>query len=571
MPDIYVYSTDPGKEVRTSKGSVINAIAGAEQQPEAVVGVAVLGVVGTPANDRGVPGVPVLLSGTQEIFSRWGGFKAHVGDGAATGYNGNVAALLDRLRAQQIVFSPVNMEARLVDEVLKLKVARTFAITGESDTDTITTDRPHGLTAGDEVTFTGVTGGTGATWTGTHTVLLVQSPTDFTLTGVSYTTDVTAGVMTAVSRPAFALPAGTIIQTAADGFRVRTLEDLEWPEDDSSELEVRFAKVSGTEAAINTIDEFASTVTQARVTTTSTDEPDEMTAAEVALRYQAALDTFNANLVGQSATIMVIDRTEADISDALAAHCAASTSEGLFRVCVVAPPVGTSVAEALADDNDGVRRSSLNGEYAIFVHPGFRRRFPLDGNLSASNDYKATFPGQALLAAKMLNVRPEENPTFVETEPAVTYGAAELELVMTREQKVAHFQAGIVTPVFERVRGRLVLSWRDGIMVSGEKIARKRLRDFITQNIIARATPYHKRIATPANQQRVFDSCNTWLIGLENPADQRIFGHELTTTFDGQAEEFTVQADVVELGSLDIITIRVGVRASGFTILSTEE
>lgn len=570
MPDIYVYSTDPGREVRTSKGAVINAIAGAEQTPEADIGVAVLGVIGTPANDRGAADNAVRLSGTQEIFSRWGGFLPHVGDGSEAGYNGNVAALLYKLLARDVVFCPVNMEARLSAEVLRLKFARTFSITGEADTETITTDRPHGLTEGDEVTFTGVTGGAGATWTGTHTVLLVQSPTDFTLTGVTYTTDVTAGTMTAAKRPAFTLPAGTIVQTASDGFRVRTLEDVSWPADDSSEREVRFAKVSGTEAAINTIDEFASTVTQARVTTTSTDEPDEMTPAEIALRYQAAMDAFNVTLAGQSANVMIADRTEAAIADALTSHCAASTSDGIFRVAVVSPPVGTTVEEAQADDNDGVRRSTLNGEFGIYVHPGWRRRFPLDGTLSAADDYKATFPAHALYAAKMLTVRPEENPSQVDAEPGVTYGAAELEMVLTREQKVEHFKAGIVTSVFERLRGRRVPAWRDGIMASGEKIGRKRLRDFITENLIARATPYHKRLASTANQTGIFNACNTWLLSLRSPQDERIRSHELTVSYDGETEELTLQADVVELGSMDIITIRVGVTASGFTILTEE-
>src|SRR5690349_7810038 len=109
MPDIYGYATDPGKEVRTSRGSVINLVRNTQRSPEATAGVSVLGVVGTAANDRGVPNVPVVLSGVQEIFARWGGFNAAVGDGAAAGYNGNVAALLWSLLAMRVVFQPVDM------------------------------------------------------------------------------------------------------------------------------------------------------------------------------------------------------------------------------------------------------------------------------------------------------------------------------------------------------------------------------------------------------------------------------------------------------------------------------
>lgn len=590
MPDIYAYSSDPGKEVRTSRGSVINLVRETQRSPEASAGVSVLGVIGAPANDRGVPNVPVTLSGIQDIFSRWGGFKAHVGDGAAAGYNGNVAALLWSLLAARVVFQPVDMALKdksisdptAVD--LKAKVARGALAFTVEESDDVFTCTGHPFVANDTVQLVTLTGGTGAVVATTyHVIAPVVAGVSFKLAatqgGASLAITVDgSGYLRPISEATpdyapFTLPAGSRLQATGGGFVVRTLEDINWAEDAFDERQVRVAKVSGTEAAINTVDEFVDTLSDASliITTTATTVPDAPDAAEILLRYQKALDEFNVNEAGQSATVMIADRTEAGINDALASHCAAAFSEGVFRVAVIAPPVETAVADAEAASGDGSGRASLNGEFAIYAHPAIRRRFPLDAdNLSAADDYKATFPAHAVLAAKMLNVRPEENPTYPETEPGATYGVSELELVLTREEKVTHFQAGICTTVLERLRGRRVAAWRDGVMVDGTKIARKRLTDFLAQGLIERLTPWHKRLATTANQQGAIDSCETWLLALEDPRDQRISGHELTSSWDGETEEFVVEADVVELGNMDIITLKVGVSAQGFRLITNE-
>jgi len=668
MPDTYVYSTDPGKEVRVSKGAVINVIQSSERSPDFSVGAAVLGVVGSPANDRGVPNVPVVLSGVNDIFQRWGGFKAHVGDGYTEGYNGNVAAMLYRLLARDVVFQPVDMALKdltitnvaavdlevtvargalafTVEEsddvftctghpfvandtfqivtlrdgtnvasfttyhviapvvagvsfkasasagggslsvtldgsgtLVPLSVAtpdyaavtlpagtrlhrsaRTFSITGANATEFVTTDEPHGLKVGDTVTIAGLSGGAGAT-AGSYVVATVESTTVVTLTAFAFTTDITAGTLA----------------RAAGSFIVRTLEDVNWATDAYAAQTVRVAKVSGTVAAMNTLDSFhaddaPASASALAIATTAVTVPDDTDAAEILARYEAAFDAFNVNAAGQSATVLISDRTEAAINDALSTHCSTASAEGVFRVCVIAPPVGTTAALAEAASADGVGRATLDSEYAIYVHPGFRRRFPLDSdNLSAADDYKATFPGQALLAAKMLNVRPEENPTFVDADPFTTYGCAELELNLSRAEKVTHFSAGIATAIFDRVGGRRVGAYRDGIMADGTKIARKRLSDFLAASLIERATPWHKRLASAANQKGVFDSCDTLLADLTNPRDQRISGYELSVAFDGETEELTITADVVELGNMDIITIKIGVTASGFTVLGEE-
>ncbi len=590
MSDIEVYSTDPGREVRTSRGSVINVIRETQRSPDASVGVSVLGVIGSPANDRGVPNVPVVLSGIQDIFARWGGFKAAVGDGSASGYNGNVAALLYKLLARRVVFQPVDMALKdlsvsnlaAVNKLVTVaRGGKSFTVANAGDLFTATA---HGFVANDTLQLVTLTGGAGVAVATTYHVIaggLAANAFQLALTqggaAIVITSD-GSGTLRPIAKAtpaldAYTLPAGTQIQSSG-GFIVRTLEDVDWAENVFTAQTVRVAKVSGTVVDLAGVNDFVETLTDTSViTATATSAaPDDTDAAETLLRYEAAMAAFNVNNAGTSANVLISDRTEAGINDALSAHCSESTSQGIFRICVVAPPVGTTVVEAEATSGDGVGRTSLVAEYAVYVHPGFRRRFPIDAdNLSATDDYKATFPGQALLAAKMLNVRPEENPAYVEAEPFATYGVAELESALTRAEKVTHWQAGIATAVFDRDGGRRVGAYRDGIMADGTKIARKRLVDFLSASIIERATPWHKRLASVANQQGCFDSVDTFLTDLAGSRDQRISGHELTLSFDGETEELTIQADVVELGNMDIITIKIGVTASGFSVLGESE
>lgn len=91
--------------------------------------------------------------------------------------------------------------------VVSRDLERDIAITGEADTEVFTSASPHGLMVGDEVTISDLTGGTGAT-AGTYTVATVPSLTTFTLTGVAYSTDISAGTLTvSLPAPAYSLRA----------------------------------------------------------------------------------------------------------------------------------------------------------------------------------------------------------------------------------------------------------------------------------------------------------------------------------------------------------------------------
>lgn len=87
--------------------------------------------------------------------------------------------------------------------VVSKALSRNIAITGEADDEVFTSASPHGLRVGDTVSISNLTGGTGAT-AGTYTVATVPSATTFTLTGVAYSTDITAGTLTVqLAEPAY--------------------------------------------------------------------------------------------------------------------------------------------------------------------------------------------------------------------------------------------------------------------------------------------------------------------------------------------------------------------------------
>jgi hypothetical protein len=67
-------------------------------------------------------------------------------------------------------------------------------ITGVASTDVITTAVTHNLAVGDYVYVDGLTGGSGLT-AGTYTVATVPTATTLTLTGVDFTTDISAGTL----------------------------------------------------------------------------------------------------------------------------------------------------------------------------------------------------------------------------------------------------------------------------------------------------------------------------------------------------------------------------------------
>jgi hypothetical protein len=291
----------------------------------------------------------------------------------------------------------------------------------------------------------------------------------------------------------------------------------------------------------------------------ATTVPDAVDAAELALRYQAAIDAINSNEIGLAANVVVTDITDADVADYLSTHCTDALTDGVFRICIVAPPIGTSLADAQDDEGDGVDRSSLDGSRSIYVHPGVKRRFTRDTSLTGA----VAYPGQAFAAALVCKARVEENPA-VASEVGVAAGVIGSELTLNKAQKVAHFRANIMQPAFEFLNARRVMAYRDGIMADGTKIADRRLQDWVAAGLIATITPYHKRVATPSNRQAALDACVNWLQRQKTPpagAAPRFANYAVSTDWDAENEHLQLNCVVQKFGNMDVLTIRLSVTA----------
>ena len=110
MADVSVYSTNPGLAVLLSKGAQFNVIQRAIVAAKWATGEAVLGLVGAVVNDRGVPGAAIeLAGGMADLGTLWGGFSPYLGDGHATGYEGNLYARARGIDAPRLVLVPVDL------------------------------------------------------------------------------------------------------------------------------------------------------------------------------------------------------------------------------------------------------------------------------------------------------------------------------------------------------------------------------------------------------------------------------------------------------------------------------
>lgn len=582
--EVRVFSSDPGMAELLSAGSVFNVIAQAQRaQRPVATGAGSLVLVGGLTGDRGRPNVCVDLPGkVDDLRTRYGGFSAYVGDGANNGYNGNLYAKAKGLDAPRVRVCPVDMalkdksiaETDAVD--LLVKVARgALSFTVEESNDVFTCTG-HGLAINDTFQIVTLTGGTGAVVATTYHVIDVVDADNFKASatsggaslaitldgsGVLRPVSVDAGIDLAIRT----IPAGTRLRTANGGFVVRTLEDVTWTRGDFGEKSVRVAKVSGTEAALNTIstivlnsirDVYASGAADSTlvVTTTATTVPDAVDAAEIVLRYGRAFDAILDTTEGQdSNAVVVCDRSEAAIGDLLAAHCLTAISRGYWRIGVTDAPTGTSAATAEGSSGVGVGRSTLERSVVAYVHQGVRRPFYEDAdNLSAADGYLATVSGAMAFAGRVANTPPWENPA--RPHPVLrSYGVTGLEALSPPVVPVNHRDAGIVVPEFVQQAGGRYASFRDGIMANGAKIADVRLRHFIGDGLLGVLASAHKAPATRAERESAEAGCSGFLEVLV--AEGKIAKWAISLAWDADNDHLRVQCAVDKTGNMDVITV----------------
>ena len=519
MPVVNVYASDPGDDVLLGGGPAINVIEVATQSAKRARGRGVLGLVGAVVNDRGAPGVAVVLEdGIEDIFNKYGNFKAWLGDGlgageagATSGYEGNLAAHCWKLSAPAVHLVPVD---------LAIKTA-TIA---------------------------------------TGTDLLVS----FTRAAATY------GEVT--------IPAGTRISDGA-GYILATLEDVYYGAAVTGALTVRARQVSDSSVspvALNTVTTIVDTIADSAITcnTAAVTVPDLIDAAEMELRYEAALDAINDNLPGQMINWLACDRQEATLLDAVSAHCATSTSEGFWRRAVVSPPVGTAAADARTGGADSADRAGLTQASVAYCHPAWTRSFPLDSDNLTAPLYTATFPSAITTAARIVQEKPEQNPGTGH-QSLKTWGATGLEALSGGQpSKATHWGSNIMQPIFERGSdGTMSASYHDGIMANGTKIADRRMRDYLQEGLVIQVKPHHKKVATKANRDAAAKGAFGWLRYLQSPDDPsraRIGAFSVTSIWDAANNHLRLKCVIALLGNLDTITFHVDAQTSNADVVVEE-
>lgn len=560
MADITVYDSDPGLIELLARGAQFNVILEQAVAARLATGAGVLGLVGAVVNDRGAPNVPVVLSrGVDDIRSRYGGFKSWLGS-EADGFAGNLYARALSLDAPTVVLQPVDLAIKTAtiatgtDLLAKLtrsvatNGARTVragsrlqapALTGSgtaADTGVVTSVE-HELVVGRAIEFTTLTGGAGLSLATTYYVL--TAPTDDTFT-VSLTPGGTA-VTIGTSYSAVAWESVAYV--------IATLEDVSWTEAETGTKSVRVRQVSGTPATLVAVTGIVDAFSDVNITvaTTETAVPDDVDATELALRYEEAFTRCLDNPAGQSINVIVTDRDEAGIADDLATHCVTASGRGFFRIGVIAPPNGTSSTLAEGDSGNGIGRSTLDQSRVVYTHPSIVRGWRL------TDTETVTMPAAMVLAARIANTRPEQNPA--RPHPIVTgYRPVAVEALADpwASGKDA-FQAGVVLTQFERDgNGFLRSSWRDGIMANGAKIADRRLEDYLVTLAISALAPYHKGPARPSDREAADLSLRGAYQSLVDA--QRIAAFVTSLDFDADNDHLTVHAAVDKTGNMDVIT-----------------
>ena len=513
MPLTRKFDSDPGADVRQAVTGLV-VVRNINVGLPSAEGPNVLCTIGATVNDQGQPHVPYLASGMDAIAKRFGGFSPYVGEGSATGYEGNLYARMFRLQAQgDHVVVPVDMAVK----------SATIA---------------------------------------TGTDLLITLSRGVTSTSVR------------------TLPAGTRIANDAltsATHCVRTLEDVTWDIGETGAKTVRFAPcesavsgIGGTPADLSTLTGGVSgldtiidkptldTSETLTVTTTATTAMDDIDAAEMLLRYQAAFDALDNYELGLRSTLLVCDRDEATIGDALAQHCKDMEAQGYYRKCFISPPIGTTEANARTGHADSVDRTALNDDQTQYCHPAWRVSRPfMDADNLKAPDYGVLIPSAMAKAFLTSHFQPHHDASQVHAM-LTRYRVIGVESTPDRS---AHEKANICQPVMDRTAGLTGLNPTyhcdvSAYTKSGKRVYLYTLRgsDALTREIGVILSTWHKLPATADNQagaaKAVGRLLERWTLA------GRLGGYvEPTYSYDSENEEYTLQLDVQEPGTLRIITL----------------
>ncbi len=518
MTQIRFYSEDPGNAILTAFGPGINVIERIQQLLSFVSGDVITTMIGSVVNDLGRVNEPIKLASIGTLSSSFGGFKAGLVGDNTDGYEGDLFAQVSGLDFPEII---------LVIPDLAIK-----------------------------------------------DVSISPGPA----------VDLTVRINQGVGNPdGITVAAGTRMKPAAGSYTIATLEAVTFDADETGDKEVRCRFVSGTPVDLSTVDTFIDVVSDSNVTITTVDTtvPDDIDAAELVLRYGDAINHATDNAAGQAASVVFCDRNELAILDLLATHQVTASAKGFFRIATGSPPIGTPSTVAVGAASDGVKRATLTRDRFSYAYPGVQRSFLLDSDNLVSPDFLATFTSAAVWAARIANERPEQNPA--NPHPVlVSYGIVGPEVLPTPNvgdeiipTNSTLWAAGIVQPIleFDPVTKVTQASFFSGILAdidatSGKpiEVADRRMTDFVIQRLIQAALPFHKGIATDANQEGLADAAIATLGDLRDLPDQRIRSFLVTFEYDIINQNFFLEVDLELLGNINNITIKLNVSPTAITV-----
>jgi hypothetical protein len=356
---------------------------------------------------------------------------------------------------------------------------------------------------------------------------------------------------------AFTLPAGPRVK-AAGGYMIATLEDVAWTAAETGTKSVRVRQVSEpaeAPVAINTVTTFVDAPADTNVTCNTAAVTVPVSVDSVTARYLAAFNAILDAAAGMAGKNLVCDRMVAGDGDNLSSHCLTASGQGQFRTGWVAPPMGTTAADAEGAGANGVGRATLESAYVAYCHPGVQRQFPLDAaNLNAASGYVTTMPSHFAAAFLAAQWRPEPaRPHSVLRD----YKIVGIEQLATPPDRKTHEKAFIWQPVMEHVYGqdRMQTSFHSSPMANGVEASTRRGAFDLYENYIALAAPYHKGIASQTKQDEFTGAIASFLE--RRVKDERLSGYlEPTGTYDGETHHFTVEIAAYEIGNMDKITFR---------------
>jgi hypothetical protein len=508
MAEVRFYTSNPGLEVLLGEGPVINIVELLRRLPRTGRGPGVLGLFGAVVNDLGTPNTPLLLSSVEDLADRFGGFKGWLGDGLPPAEESATAPYDDR-------GSISGYDGNLYGQ----------AVGGSARTLVLTIPNLE-IRDGSDVALEAIFGRTAPTET-------------------------------------YTLPAGTRFKEAA-GYTLATLEDVTWIDDDTTDQSVRCRQVSPASVApvaLNTVDTFVDSVpSDVDINTVVVTVPESVDAAEVLARYTAAFAASLVTSLGMSIAIAVTDRYDAAIADALGTHVTDARSRGFFRIGVCCPPIGTTVTQAQAIDNDGVGRPTLSA-LMTYAHPADRRAQAIDAdNLNPEDGYLATIGAAMPWAFRIAAEPPEANPARPH-KVLVDMRRVGVEPLAVAPVPKEHWTTGIVEPTFDLDidTGGLEATYFSGILKDAFEIADRRMLDFIYNQSIRRLVSYHKGPARPTDEEKAVEGIVAFLDDLID--DERLRDYAIASLYDGDNQHLKITLGLQLLGNFNVITLE----ASGGT------